>query len=172
MPLPRAMQAFVALQTTSARLRFSRRSPINEDANELIEMYDACVEEKIATGARVGRLLMILLGALIVALAIVPPVVEKIIELTEREDLSYYKMAEETYYVDCDNYEIKSAVIRPRFNDKKVTVIGRRHLTAVTDCAELRSPQRSIRSVNTHSAITRILRRSFSTERLMSGQVL
>ena len=102
------------------------RIPDNETAQELASEYNSFVYVKKTLKAKIGRILMVLLGALIALLVILPPVFNALSDaLISSKDLSYTMIANtQEVSVFCTNSATKSVKIKEDVGDYKVTKVA------------------------------------------------
>lgn len=96
---------------TRAR-KIMERIPEHNDAKERINDYTDYINQKKKTSSTIGRILMIVLGAIIVAAVILPPIVGAIEEWADNSNLVYYyKNDSSGFTVSCNNTSVKSITI-------------------------------------------------------------
>lgn len=98
--------------------------PEYNDAQECIDMYEDYIESKKISRAKVGRILMIILGALIVLAVIIPPVVDKVNDVIDGSKLTYYYVDNnQALAVGCKNNSVKNIKIPIEYKNFEIREI-------------------------------------------------
>ena len=106
----------VCLANYSRAADLVNRIPDNETAQELANQYNSVVYVKKSLKARIGRILMLALGALIALLVIIPPAIEAVSDaMVSSKDLTYTMIS--------DTQEVAASVEKDATNNIKAVKI-------------------------------------------------